>query len=1309
MNNSIILQEIESFEAKIKMYLENRNDFFYNPLECYIMKNEYKTVLVTRSSRKNLISSTKEINQYFIDNFNDAIKYLKISSHLEYTNKEIMETFLDKNDLNNLHNISYVYIFKKKIIIDFNNYNCNKSILIIPSREGYFDNEIIFIISHNYKYFEKKELFESLLNEDIKDLSDVETIKEKYKDNLEEIEDYLNNLIDGVICECGCNNIYHNKNRIEKIKQNIEILIMIYYYEKLVKNKDMPDSIYYNYYYLVESKWIEKYKNYYYYNDLSKLLDKEIDNNIINFNNLYKYQRKLTEKYFEEYINLVPENVLLNNGFIYRKEIKAPLNIINNLNYYNECYIIPGKIFKLITNLEYNKTPSELKIYTTEISSNNGIILIKIDSTNLNLGNMDGLLFNIKYIISFFSQTDFNDFKDNYLFKKSINQYLTQFYCNEESNEIQIMKNNKGTKIGISLKPDLNSLKSQLFTQKISCDISPCLRNQYIYQSRYSPISKINRYSNRKHFTLNKNAEIKTYKDIGIQLDEDDQNKDEKNKINEDYQNKEKELNEEKKKIIEEYKIKEKELNEEKNKIIEEYKIKEKKNKIIEEYKIKEKELNEEKNKIIDEYKIKENKLNDKILEYEKNKKIIEEYKIKEKELNEEKNKIIEEYKIKENKLNEEKNKIIEEFRNKEEELNENNKKIIENYKNKEKELIEENKKIIEEYKIKEKELNEEKNKIIEEYKIKENKLNEVENKIIKDYKIKENELNDKILEFEKKIKIIEEKEKNLNEEKNKIIKEYKIKEKKLTDNILILEKKDKENKIKMEEQSRKEIGYEAIISDLKLKIQLKDNNIKEMTNLEKEHKELQNKFNEHELKIKELEKKIKDQENVINQLNPTNERNFKSPETNPKKFLIENSNSNNNSNFYINPYNNYSNNSNNNFINFNNNNNIYSKNISINTSIYSNNIYTNNYINNNLMQFNKTHLVGLKDVSAKKFINPILQCFSQTMPLTKYFFNLNNMSKILNQNNLKLSPLYLELNESLWNNLNGSNIYEPCALIKMIENENYNNLKIEKAKDLISFIIDKLNEELSQPNKLNSSQNNKINKYDKNKIFENFFNNFKQKTSIISEIFFGFKESKNECLNCKRIYKSQGLDNPIYYTYESFKYLIFPLEKIKEMKNSNNVSIYDCFEYNQRNSILKGNDCDNCKKIWDLNILSRILVGPNILIIILENENNNPYIKLDIKFTIDLSNFIIKKDKNNPKMKYDLYGIFSYFENDNLSPYMACCLNQNDNHWYKFNNENINQINDIQKDFIESGTPSILFYKKQYYNSDIFNNLINN
>ena len=340
--------------------------------------------------------------------------------------------------------------------------------------------------------------------------------------------------------------------------------------------------------------------------------------------------------------------------------------------------------------------------------------------------------------------------------------------------------------------------------------------------------------------------------------------------------------------------------------------------------------------------------------------------------------------------------------------------------------------------------------------------------------------------------------------------------------------------------------------------------------------------------------------------------------------------------------------------------------------------------------------------------MNSILQCLSQTFPLTKYFLNKNNKRNIsMNRNNFHLSSLYLELIENLWYNKSGSNIYNPSSLINMIENITYKNHKIEKEKYLISFILEQLNNELSPQNNGNSSENKKFNRYDKINAFKHFFNEFRKKTSIISEIFFGFKESENECLNCKRIYNSQNCNNPIYYTYEIFSYLIFPLDKIKDMENNSNnniVTINDCFIYNQTEKKLI-RSCNNCKKENETNVSSKILVGPNILIIILENKNNNPYVKLDIELTINLTNFVLKKDYNT--MIYNLYGIFSHFGNDSPSPYMACCLNHIDNHWYIFNNEKINQINDIQKDFIESGTPSILFYKKQNYNSNVFNNLI--
>ena len=783
MNNNAIGRKIKSIEDEINKYLENTDDLYYNLLECYIMKNEYKTILSRNSSRKNLISSDNDINHYYIDNFNDAIKYLRKGGHLEYSNKEIMGILQDNNDFIKLHHISCVYILKRKIIIDFNDNNdCNKSLLIISSNQKNLDDENdenIFII--NNKNIDKMELFKSLLSEDIDELSDLETIKQKYKDYLEEIEDYFNNMIDekgGY--QCGCDNIFHDEKKMGRIRQKFEILIMIYYYEKLIKNNDMPNSIQYNYY-LIKSEWIEKYKNYYYYNDLSYLLDEEIDNNI-NFNIIDSYKGQLSEKYLKKYIKLLPSNVLLNSGFIYRKGIKAPLFGIKNLNYYHKCYIIPDKIFDLIIKIEYNKNPSAFKINTNEILSNFGKIFLYLDSKNIapiniNLGNMEGLLFNINYIITYFSQNDYNNFKNNYLFKKSINQYLRQINCNENSNEIQIMKNKNGKIIGILLKlnPQLDIMEYQLFTRRIGPGNSHSLRKINKNQYNYSPSSTIYtyKYKNYENSSILRKKVIKKYKNREFNL-------------NENNQNKEKELIEEKEKIIEDYKNKEQKLNEEKENIIEDYKNKEKK-------------------------------------------------------------------------------------------------------------------------------LNEEKEKIIEDYK-KEKKLNEEKEKIIEDYKNKEKKLDSKILEFE---------------ENKKIIENYKNNEEKLNAKILLLEKQDKKNQNKIEEQSRKEIQYEAEINDLNKKIDLNknilDKNIQEMANLEKVYKKLQSDYqnlkqksnvlnSENEDNIKkerELKKNILDKEKYIKQLELKIEKLSKKDED---KF------DNNNSNKNYNPYNRYDPNNDN----HNNNSNIY-------------------------------------------------------------------------------------------------------------------------------------------------------------------------------------------------------------------------------------------------------------------------------------------------------------------------------------------------------------------------------------------------
>ena len=73
--------------------------------------------------------------------------------------------------------------------------------------------------------------------------------------------------------------------------------------------------------------------------------------------------------------------------------------------------------------------------------------------------------------------------------------------------------------------------------------------------------------------------------------------------------------------------------------------------------------------------------------------------------------------------------------------------------------------------------------------------------------------------------------------------------------------------------------------------------------------------------------------------------------------------------------------------------------------------------------------------------------------------------------------------------------------------------------------------------------------------IIEVSFEKFQKECSIISDIFFGFNETTNECINCKNKYNLRGLNNPICYNYGIFNCLIFPLEEVKNMKLKNNAN----------------------------------------------------------------------------------------------------------------------------------------------------------
>ena len=364
--------------------------------------------------------------------------------------------------------------------------------------------------------------------------------------------------------------------------------------------------------------------------------------------------------------------------------------------------------------------------------------------------------------------------------------------------------------------------------------------------------------------------------------------------------------------------------------------------------------------------------------------------------------------------------------------------------------------------------------------------------------------------------------------------------------------------------------------------------------------------------------------------------------------------------------------------------------------------------------------LIGLNNIGATCFMNATLQCMSQTKALTDYFLNTNNKDSIINnnialqnKNELQLSPIYFELISKLWDK-NGEKSFSPYNFMNTIEKMNslFKQGQAGDSKDFIIYILEQLHKELKRPINQNINISNEpLNQYDKGNAFNHFYNDFKDECSIISDVFFGITETTNECINCKNNYNFHGMQNPICYNYQIFNCLIFPLEEVKKMKNNNlmqnnnfiqmspnnRVTLHECFTYNQKTDYFTGqnqNYCNVCKQLSDSMYTCKIFSSPNNLVLILNRGKGNIFdVKLDFNEIIDISQFVLMKDK--PQLVYYLYGVITHIGQSGPNAHFVASCKNTDNKWYRFNDAMVNPIKDFQKEVIEFGTPYILFYQK--------------
>ena len=151
---------------------------------------------------------------------------------------------------------------------------------------------------------------------------------------------------------------------------------------------------------------------------------------------------------------------------------------------------------------------------------------------------------------------------------------------------------------------------------------------------------------------------------------------------------------------------------------------------------------------------------------------------------------------------------------------------------------------------------------------------------------------------------------------------------------------------------------------------------------------------------------------------------------------------------------------------------------------------------------------------------------------------------------------------------------------------------------------------------------------------------------------------------------------------------------------NNNIVSLYDCFNYNQKTDLLTGEGqyyCDRCQQLCDSEYTQRIYSSPNVLILILNRGQDNMYnVKIDFNEVLDITQYVSLSLQTGQRQMYSLYGVITYLGKSGPNAhFVAACKSSVDGRWYKYNDAIVSILTDFKKVIYDFGTPYILFYQK--------------
>ena len=387
-NNEKLFQ-FKHYDKKLKCYLIDKDlmepflsSIYYHKLKPYIKENyQFKNLKETikKLTTNNNVKIKKNINQKKFNNKQELIISLNNNKIYYIVNSNLWVKICKKDNIKELG--TDILLNKDKISIIFN------------------ENEKLDFKWN--KYFIDKS---SLINDNIQNI----------KINLENKNIENKNI--------NNNNLFENNN----FKNDLEILIRLFYYNKEINKKSNisfkelnNDDI--NIIYLINNKWIEKYKLFYEYN--------ELEYNLINLKNKdsnIKYTDLIIQNNYFISDELIKKIILnLPNEYINKIIKKDKFNNINEKLEYHKIEINKKEIRFLINNQIINQ-----KIYTLLMSLKYGVIESIKECKCYFIGNK-------KLLILFKSQMNKDNDEIGYINDNNI--FIPQFILDyNNSNDISL-------------------------------------------------------------------------------------------------------------------------------------------------------------------------------------------------------------------------------------------------------------------------------------------------------------------------------------------------------------------------------------------------------------------------------------------------------------------------------------------------------------------------------------------------------------------------------------------------------------------------------------------------------------------------------------------------------------------------------------------------------------------------------------------------------------------------------------------------------------------------------------------------------